>query len=63
MRLADAAGGLGFCRHKANMPKPFADRTDPDCQAILRALCRAHEAAVANPRVDMLPPDGERSGQ
>ncbi len=52
--LPKAAGGLGLCRPKEGMPRPFADRSDPDYQAMLQALRRGQETLTAHPRVDML---------
>ena len=52
--LSKSAGGLGLCQPKEGLPRPFADKNDPDYQAILRALHRGHERLFANPRVDML---------
>ncbi len=51
--LAKAAGGLGFCRDAKGQPI-FADASDPDYQAMLRALRRGAEELQAHPRVDML---------
>ena len=52
--LPKAAGGLGLCRPKEGMPRPFADHSDPDYQAMLQALSRGQETLTAHPRVDML---------
>jgi hypothetical protein len=52
--LAETAGGLGFCRDSAGDPV-FADRADPDYQAMLRALQKGSRMLERNPRVDMLP--------
>jgi len=52
--LPKAAGGLGLCRPKEGMPRPFADRSDPDYQAMLQALRRGQETLTDHPRVDML---------
>ncbi|NQT36896.1 MAG: hypothetical protein HQ581_05380, partial [Planctomycetes bacterium] len=52
--LSKEAGGLGLCRPREGLPRTFADKTDPDYQAILRALTRGHEKLLANPRADML---------
>jgi len=52
--LAKQAGGLGLCQGAENLPQPFADKSDPDYQAMLRALKQGHKRLMANPRVDML---------
>ncbi len=52
--LPEKAGGLGLCQPREGLPGPFADKSDPDYQAILRALQRGHERLKAHPRTDML---------
>ncbi len=51
--LPKQSGGLGLCRPERGLPDPFADKNDPDYQAMLRALRRGRERLLANPRVDV----------
>jgi len=57
--LPTEAGGLGLCRPKEDLPKPFSGTSDPDYLAMRRALRKAHETLMAHPRVDMPPKLGE----
>ena len=51
--LPKGAGGLGLCRplSQEGRPEPFADKTDPDYRAILKALRQGHQKLTANPRI------------
>jgi len=61
--LPKQAGGLGLCQPREGMPRPFADHSDPDYQAMLQALRRGRETLTANPRVDMLETGKYSSGK
>jgi len=50
--LAKKAGGIQLCTAEAGGPV-FKDKSDPDYQAMLKALQKGHLTLLADPRVDM----------
>ncbi len=51
--LSKEAGGLGRCRTQDGTPMIFRDTSDPDYQAMLRAIQHGHQTLMQHPRVDM----------
>jgi len=59
--LSEKAGGLGLCRAKDGTKHIFADKTDSDYVAMLKALTIGAERLKTYPRVDM--PHDEAAAQ
>ena len=53
--LAKKAGGMGLCKSADGKPYIFKDKTDPDYQAILKAIGVGAKEIKDHPRQDMLP--------
>jgi len=56
--LAKVAGGMQLCKGKDDAPI-FQDASDPDYVAMLTALKMGSQAALDDPRIDMIPPPRE----
>ncbi|MDP6633905.1 MAG: discoidin domain-containing protein [Phycisphaerae bacterium] len=50
--LAKSAGGMQLCK-SADGGAVFKDKTDPDYQAMLKALKKGRDTLMADPRIDM----------